>query len=150
MKSMVVGALAAAFTAVPTLALAAPCAAAPTDCGTARQSWQGVTLSGDLHHGGDDDATGYPTRIHLGGDNIVDWWIYVFGDAEGHDEFWTEGNQARFRSDMGRGFGAMHDFTLIPTECDASGRVTSAEAVVHVPVFGVTTLKTVLGQPLVD
>jgi hypothetical protein len=134
MKSKMIGALGVA--AMSALASAAPAAATPDSstaanagCGTTMDTWSQTTLTGIQNHW---DGTGFkggskfPTRIEITDKGIVNWKIDGVGDVSGHDRMWIEGNSARFRSDMGRGFGSMIEFKLHNPVCTESGRLISS------------------------
>jgi hypothetical protein len=149
MKSKIIGALGVA--AMSALASAAPAAATPdtstaanAGCGTTMDTWKQTTLSGSQYHR---DKEGfwkpieYPTRIEITDKGVVNWKIDRIGDIRGHDTMWIEGNSARFRSDMGRGFGEMIEFTLHDPVCNGS-RLISTHMTTQAPQFGVMELTT--------
>jgi hypothetical protein len=151
MKSKIIGALGVA--AMSALASAAPAAATPdtstaanAGCGTTMDTWKQTTLSGTQYYYDGElfwkDFT-YPTRIEITDSGIVNWKITGVGDVRGHDRMWIEGDSARFKSDKGRGFGTMIDFTLHDPKCNEFGDLISAHMTSHLPNFDkVWTIKT--------
>jgi hypothetical protein len=140
--------------AITALIQASPAAAAPdtpatdTACGTTLESWMPHTLEGVVWHN-DNPNKQDRTRIDIGSDGKVSWWIESHGEAKGVDQVWIESNSARFRSDRGTGSGPMLDFTLWQPTCNAAGHVVSAHATTHIPIgLGVETVRTPPGEPL--
>jgi hypothetical protein len=158
MKSKIIGALGVA--AMSALASAAPAAATPDTstaanpgCGTTMDTWSQTTLSGIQYHwdgNGFKGGSRFPTRIEITGKGVVNWKIDGVGDVRGHDTMWIEGDSARFRSDMGRGWGSMIEFKLHNPVCTESGRLVSAHITTdNVPYFlDVKILKTFSTLPL--
>jgi hypothetical protein len=144
-----------AAAAIAALVQASPAAATPdtpsadTACGTTLESWVYYALEGAQWHG--DPNTGSPraTKIDIRSDGVANWNVETVGYAAGVDRVWIESNSARFRSDMGRGWGDMIDFTVHTPTCDAAGNVVSAHATTYVPVLGgVFTIRTYPDMPL--
>jgi hypothetical protein len=151
MKSKMIGALGVA--AMYALASAAPAAATPDTstasnpgCGTTMDTWSQTKLTGTQYYYDGEQFWkdfNYPTRIEITDKGIVNWRIDSVGDVTGHDTMWIEGNSARFRSDKGRGFGNMLDFTLHDPKCNESGDLVSAHLTSQLPHFDkVWTIKT--------
>jgi hypothetical protein len=138
--------------AIATLIHATPAAATPgtpsadTTCGTTLQSWMPHALAGVQWH--TNAAVSYETRIDIGTDGRANWKMGGV-ETNGHDQVWIEGNSARFRSDLGRGWGDMWEFTLWQPTCNAAGHVVSAHARTDVPMGfgGVHTYTTRPAEP---
>jgi hypothetical protein len=155
LRLTLVGALAATIAAIPALAQAAPAEAQPDPrvavdaaCGTEFKSWQRTILRGNLYRG-DTRWQPFGTEIYIRADQIVDWKMEDFGEAYDHDRFWIEnGNRGRFRSDLGRGWGQMYEFTLYDPQCDDQGRVISAHVSAQVPAGVMMYFRTWRSLPL--
>jgi hypothetical protein len=135
--------------------VSATASAASSGCGETPESWSG-TFTGDQYRA--NGVGPYESTITLNPvSQRVDFQIIrdttKISGANGHDDWWIEkssdGYQAVFRSDGGRGWGPISDFRLTAEMCDMSGHVHLAtSASVIRDLLGDTTITTRVGYYL--